>query len=427
MSVHGGYGIGYTQVGMFQVSGLISNSPYVSTPSYSNTQFSNPAGGTVGAPGLQALAGLDSTYRPAMLQNWSLTLENEIVPHGIFTIAYAGDKTDHIFSNSVDRNFALNGTSTYSTNCAANPNNSNAASPSTWLYDPCLNGNNSTTPTNPGYNPNATQISSNYYRPYPGYSSITTGVSIGTANYHALQTGFIYRLADLQLNAAYTWSKALGDQDQTNTGSVAYGFDSNIGFQNPHNPKGDYGRPSYDRPNVFTAAYVYELPFFRHSSNLLERELLSHWGTSGLVTAQSGFANTVTLSSSYSGLATRPNQIAPLIRNSGSGKRAIGQSALYNYASFAVPGWGTFGNSEPGVLRGPKEVVFATAVNKTFPVTERVGFQLRAEAFNVFNHPNINSINTSFNFNSSTNVTSFGNATAAGDMRQMEFSGRVTF
>ena len=427
MSVHGGYGIGYTQVGMFQVSGLISNSPYVSTPSYSNTQFSNPAGGTAGAPGLQALAGLDSTYRPAMLQNWSLTLENEIVPHGIWTIAYAGDKTDHIFSNSVDRNFALNGTSTYSTNCAANPNNSNPASSSAWLYDPCINGSNNTVPTNPGYNPNASLINVNYYRPYPGYSSINSGVSIGTANYHALQTGFIYRLADLQLNAAYTWSKALGDQDQTNTGSVAYGFDSNIGFQNPRNPKGDYGRPSYDRPNVFTAAYVYELPFFRHSSNLLERELLSHWGTSGLVTAQSGFANTVTLSSSYSGLATRPNQIAPLIRNSGSGKRAIGQSALYSYASFAVPGWGTFGNSEPGVLRGPKEVVFATAVNKTFPVTERVGFQLRAEAFNVFNHPNINSINTSFNFNSSTDVTSFGNATAAGDMRQMEFSGRVTF
>jgi hypothetical protein len=408
MSLHGGYGIGYAQVGMFQTSGLISNSPYVSTPSYSNTQFSNPAGGTAGAPGLQALAGLDSTYRPAMVQNWSLTLENEIVPHGIMTLAYAGDKTDHIFSNSVDRNFALNGTSANTATCATG----SPVPATTFLYDPCIN---------------AGSVNVNYYRPYPGYTSINSGVSIGTSNYHALQTGFIYRLADLQLNTAYTWSKALGDQDQTNTGSVAYGFDSNIGFQNPHNPKGDYGRPSYDRPNVFTAAYVYELPFYRHSSNLLARELLSHWGTSGLITAQSGFANTVSLSSSSAGLATRPNQVAPLIRNSGSGKRAIGQQALYSYTSFALPAWGNFGNSEPGVLRGPKEVAFATAVNKTFPVTERVGLQLRAEAFNVFNHPNINSINTSFNLNQSTNAASFGNATAAGDMRQMEFSARVTF
>jgi hypothetical protein len=418
LSLHGGYGIGYTQVGMFQTSGLISNSPYVSTPSYSNTQFSNPAGGTAGAPGLQSLAGLDGTYRPAMLQNWSLTLENEIIRHGIMTVSYAGDKTDHIFSSAVDRNFALNGTSANTAVCAASSNNTNPVPATQYLYDPCINGANGLT---------APAVNVNYYRPYPGYTSINTGVSIGTANYHALQTGFVYRLADLQLNAGYTWSKALSDQNQTNTGSVAYAFDSNIGFQNPRNPKADYGRPSYDRPNVFTAAYVYELPFYRHSSNLIAREILSHWGTSGLITAQSGFANTVSLSSSFAGLATRPNQVAHLIQNSGSGKKAIGQAPMYSYQSFAVPGWGTFGNSQPGVLRGPKEVAYATAINKTFPVTERVGVQLRAEAFNVFNHPNINSINTSFNFAQSTNVSSFGYATAAGDMRQLEFSGRITF
>jgi hypothetical protein len=419
MSVHGGYGIGYSQVGMFQTSGLISNSPYVSTPSYANTQFSNPAGGAAGAPGLQSLAAMDNTYRPATFQSWSLTVEDEIVPHGILTVAYAGDKTDHIFSNAVDRNFAANGTSPFTAACAASANNINPASSGSYLYDPCINGANAAVP-------GATQVNSNYYRPYPGYTSITTGLSIGAANYHALQTGFIYRLADLQLNAGYTFSKALSNQNQTNTGSVAYGFDSNIGFQNPRNPQGDYGRPNYDRPHVFTAAYVYELPFFRHS-NLIARELLSHWGTSGLITAQSGFANTVGLSSSYAGLASRPNQIGALHRNSGSGKKAIGQAPLYSYTSFAAPGWGTFGNSQPGVLRGPKEIAFATALNKTFPITERVGFQLRAEAFNVFNHPNINSLNTTFNFSQATNASSFGYASAAGDMRQLEFSGRVTF
>jgi len=419
MSLHGGYGIGYTQVGMFQTSNLISNSPYVSTPSYSNTQFSDPAGGVAGAPGLQSLAAIDNTYRPAMFQSWSLTLEHEIVPHGIFTIAYAGDKTDHIFSNAVDRNFALNETTPYTAACAASVHNINPAPASSYLYDPCINGANSAVS-------GATQTNANYYRPYPGYTSITTGVSLGTANYNALQTGFIYRLADLQLNAGYTFSKALSNQDQTNTGSTAYAFDSNIGFQNPRNPHGDYGRPSYDRPNVFTAAYVYELPFFRTGS-LLERELLSHWGTSGLITAQSGFANTVSLSSSYAGLATRPNQVGILQRNSGSGKKAIGQKPLYSYTSFAVPGWGTFGDSQPGVLRGPREVAFATALNKTFPITERAGLQLRAEAFNVFNHPNINSINTTFNFSQASNASAFGYATAAGDMRQLEFSARITF
>jgi hypothetical protein len=419
MSLHGGYGVGYAQVGMFQTAGLISNSPYVSTPTFSNTQFSTPAGGAAGPPGLQSLAGLDSTYRPAMVQSWSLTYESEIVPHGVLAIAYAGDKVDHIFSNSVDRNFALNGTSAHSADCAASSNNINPAPSSQWLYDPCLNGANAAVS-------GATQLNSNYYRPYPGYSSINTGVSIGGSNYNGLQTGFVYRLADLQLNTAYTYSKALGNQNQSAQGNLAYGFDSNIGFQNPRNPRGDYGRPSYDRTHVFTGAYVYEIPFFRHSSFLV-RELLSHWGTSGLLTMESGFAAPVGLSSSFSGLANRPNQIAPLIRHSGSGKKALGQAALYSYASFAVPAFGTFGNSEPGVLRGPKEVSFATAVNKTFPITERVGVQLRAEAFNVFNHPNINAINTTFSFSPTTNASNFGYATNAGDMRQMEFSGRLTF
>jgi Carboxypeptidase regulatory-like domain/TonB-dependent Receptor Plug Domain len=419
MSVHGGYGAGYTQVGMFQTSNLLSNQPYVSTPSFQNTQFSSPAGGTAAPPGLQTLSAIDGTYRPAMTQSWSLTFEDEIVRRGILSIAYAGTKTDHIFSNAVDRNFAQTETTVNSAACAASSNNVNPAPSTAWLYDPCLNGANAAVPA-------AKQTNVNYYRPYPGYGSITTGVSIGNANYNGLQTGFVYRLADLQLNAAYTYSKSLSNQNQSAQGNLAYGFDSNIGYQNPRNPSADYGRPSYDRPSVFTSAYVYSLPFFRHG-NFLERELLSGWGTSGLITAQSGFAAPVGLSSSFAGLANRANQIGHLIRNSGSGKRAIGQKPLYSYTSFAVPGFGTFGNSEPGVLRGPREISFAAAVNKTFPITERVGVQLRAEAFNVFNHANINSINNTFNFSATTNQASFGNAATAGDMRQMEFSGRITF
>ena len=214
---------------------------------------------------------------------------------------------------------------------------------------------------------------------------------------------------------------------QTAQGNLAYGFDSNIGFQNPRNPGADYGRPSYDRTNVFVSAYVYQPLAFQHSRNFMLREFLSGWGNAGLIPVQSGFTTPVTLSSAFAGLATRPNQIAPLIRHSGSGKKALGQAPLYSYTSFAVPGFGTFGNSQPGVLRGPKEVSFATAILKAFPIAEGVNFQLRAEAFNIFNHPNINSINSTFNFAQATNASSFGYAATAGDMRQMEFSARISF
>lgn len=418
-SLHGGYGVGYDQVGMFQASSLMSNNPYVSTPSFSFAQFSNPGGGTAGAPGIQTLSALDNTYRPAMIQNWSLTYEDEIVPHGILNLTYAGNKVDHIFSNNVDRNFALNTTvnispTVNSTTCAAGSLAATGAvsQPSQWQFDPCLNTG---------------AVNTNYERPYRGYGSITTGVSIGQSNYHGLQTGFVYRLHDLQLNEAYTYSKALGNQNQNAAGNFAYGFDSNIGFQNPRNPGADYGRPSYDRTHVFTSAFVYTIPFFRHSNSLVLREVASGFGISGLITAQSGFVQSVSLSTPTNGLANRPNQIAPLIRNGGSGKKAIGQKPLFSYTSFAAPPFGTFGNSEPGVLRGPKEVSFATAINKNIPITERAGVVIRAEVFNLFNHPNINGFNSTWSNNVNTDISNFGYATAAGDMRQMEFSARVNF
>jgi hypothetical protein len=425
LSLHGGYGVGYTQVGMFQTSGLLSNPPFVTTPSFSNTQFSSPAGGTANNPGLLSLAGLDNTYRPAMTQSWSLTVEGEVVPHGILAIAYAGSKTDHIFSSAVDRNYPTFKATTYTSNCAQNIINTTAAPSRAYDFDPCLNSANATNTASPGYNVNARQTNSNYYRPYPGYGTINSGVSIGSANYNALQSGFIYRLADLQLNLAYTYAKALGNQNPTGAGT---GYDSATGFSQPYNPSADYGLPNFDRTHVFTGAYVYELPFFKSSHNFLARELLSHWGTSGLVTLESGFAETVGLSSSFSGLASRPDTIGPVVRNSGtSGKLALGQKPLYGYANFTTPSFGYFGNTRVGTFRGPKEVNFSTAVNKTFPIRERLGVQLRAEAFNVFNHPNISAVNTSFNSTAATNASGFGYATGAGDMRQMEFSGRITF
>ncbi|MDR3724648.1 MAG: TonB-dependent receptor [Terracidiphilus sp.] len=428
LSLHGGYGMGYTQVGMFQTSGLLSNLPYVSVANYSNTQFSNPAGGTQTAPGLQAPAGLDSTYRPAAVQAWSLTLEGEVVPHGILTVAYAGTKTDHIFTSGLDRNYPQMKTTTYTANCASNILNIGTAPNRSYDFDPCLNSANNTNTASPGYNASAKQTNSNYYRPYQGYGSISSGASIGMANYNALQSGFIYRLHAVQLNLAYTWSKTMGNQNPT-TGGV--GYDSATSYSQPYNPSADYGLPDFDRTHVFTGAVVYETPFFQHSNSFLARKLLSHWGISGLATIESGFAQTFGLSSTTSGLTSRPNVVGALVRNSGtSGKAALSQKPLYSYSSFALPAYGYFGNGRVGTARGPREVNFASAINKTFPITEKVGFQLRAEAFNIFNHPNIQNVNLTFNQNASTNASSFGyvsSSSSVQEMRKMEFSGRITF
>ena len=71
-------GVGYAQVGMFQTSALLSNSPYVSTPSFQNTQFSTPRRRkrrrTSWSCNVKPSLVWTAPYRPAMVQSWSLEL-----------------------------------------------------------------------------------------------------------------------------------------------------------------------------------------------------------------------------------------------------------------------------------------------------------------------------------------------------------------
>ena len=90
--------------------------------------------------------------------------------------------------------------------------------------------------------------------PIPDTPPSTPASPSASSNYNALQTSFVYRLTYLQLNVRLHLLKgARAIRTRPHTGNLAYGFDSNIGFQNPRNPAADYGRPSYDRTNVFIA------------------------------------------------------------------------------------------------------------------------------------------------------------------------------
>ena len=114
----------------------------------------------------------------------------------------------------------------------------------------------------------ATPTISNFYRPYAGYAGISTGASLGVANYNGLLVGYVQKMHDLTAHVSYTLSKSLGDINASGT-QVAYS--SSGSFQNSDNPLGDYGRPDYDRPNVFVYSLVYDLPFFNTTTNYLAK------------------------------------------------------------------------------------------------------------------------------------------------------------
>ena len=66
-----------------------------------------------------------------------------------------------------------------------------------------------------------------------------------------------------------------------------------------------------------------------------------------------------------------------------------------NPAAFAPPAPGTFGNLSRGLVRQPSISNVDFSMNKNFALTERYRLQLRAEFFNVFNHPSFNGFGNS--------------------------------
>jgi hypothetical protein len=74
-------------------------------------------------------------------------------------------------------------------------------------------------------------------------------------------------------------------------------------------------------------------------------------------------------------------------------KSGIPDGRQVNPAMFSVPVAGTNGNSPRNFLRGFGDKEAALAVQRVFPIYERMRLQVRAEAFNFVNHPNFGAMN----------------------------------
>jgi hypothetical protein len=97
---------------------------------------------------------------------------------------------------------------------------------------------------------------------------------------------------------------------------------------------------------------------------------------------------------------------------------------LYQYVNpklFAANALGTFGNAGHNSLRGPGYFDVDMALSREFKLYEQLAFHIRAEAFNLFNHPNFGLPNA--NISSS----SFGQITSASDPRILQLSMKLIF
>jgi len=257
-------------------------------------------------------------------------------------------------------------------------------------------------------------------RPDPRFDDIDLLESRANSNYNALQMRYQQRLTrGFSALVSYTWSKSIDD---------ASNFFSSAGDpnfpQNSYNVAAERGRSNFDVAHRLSASYSYALPF-RHAEGLAGK-FINGWETFGIVTLQTGRPFTVALLSEIDNSGTgrsilgfgandRPNLVGnPELSNPTT-------SQWLNTAAFAFSAPGTFGNAGRNILEGPGFQSVNASLVKNTHFTERVNLQFRAEAFNLFNHPNFNLPD---NFLGSP---TFGRITSARDPRHIQFGLKLLF
>lgn len=257
-------------------------------------------------------------------------------------------------------------------------------------------------------------------RPLPNLDQIDVRGEDGVASFHSLISTFqMDNLHGLLLRVNYMFEHAINDGSSGGGGSD--GAPQNVACRSC-----EKGNSSYDARHVFSADFVYTIPFAR-------KHWYGGWLWSGIFTAHTGLPINVTVSRKATDMldgnalsAQRPNLVpgVPLYLN-------YGTTGLWlNSAAFSVPAPGTWGNLGRNVLRAPGLFQIDSSLSKSVRLHENLSLELGVQAFNVLNHPQLGA--PAANISSSSN---FGRITSpintspvgAGTPRQFQFFGRLTF
>jgi len=226
-----------------------------------------------------------------------------------------------------------------------------------------------------------------------------------TSDYDALQVQFRRRLSrGLTALASYSWSHCLDYGSQ----NLSFGYQR--------------GNCDFDARNNLSAAFSYDLP--NAANGGFVNAVLHQWGLDDRFTARTAFP--VTLNGKtivdpvsgelyHAGLNFAPgNPVYLYGANCTNTLRGLGdltstqtcpRAKAINPNAFTNVSSG-YGNVPRNFARGFDAVQMDLAVRRDFPIYERLKLQFRAEAFNVFNHPNVGNINADFG------QKTFGQATA---------------
>jgi len=376
--IRGATGLFYNLMPSSYIDGAFSNLPFVSSISYSQPAGPNPQitmnapfSGTGAYGANPSVIAQHSTTTP-YTEQYNLAIEHQFEKGLDMRIGFVGQRTIH------QNNFGGPGNTQRDINLP---------------------------PPGPGVVQNR--------RPFQPFSTIaenfgplfhTTGNSLQIGVHKQYSHGFM-------INAEYQWIRVLGVEN----------------FENPANIGDSYGNISNITPQTLEVSYAYALPFGRgrmlfHDSGTLLDKVVSGWQIAGITSFQTGQPFSVTY--------TAPGKPVGLV--SGRANRVPGVSLYpqhktlnewFNPAAFVAPPNFTYGTSGYNMLWGPHYQNWDMNLMKNIGWKERYNLQIRADAFNVFNHPNFSVPSAAV-----SNPSSIGRITSqVNENRTMEFGAKFRF
>jgi hypothetical protein len=348
--------------------------------------------GPLGLPGTPSNLGPVELRMPnpniktAQTQFWSLSLQREVARNTVVEMGYSGAHGVHLYDIENINQF---GAGQY------------------YLGDPLITTTDPVTGAGcTGFNFN-TAAPECLTRPNQAYAAINMRGSLGSSSYNALNFKFQtqnLRNTGLSMVANYTWAHSLDDESSTFSDSLqgGSGYLGSLGYTDPFHPKLDWGPSDYDIRHRLVVSPIWETPWFK-SGRGLETQALGGWSVVGIFTARTGIPFNVYDYDNIEVGYTVPRLTPSSAPDFHVGKPQLAGANVFNVLSVPPPaslaplnstlGFSDFGPFPAGMtgrnsFRGPGAWNADMSVGKKFKVTERVGFEFRAEGFNVFNHHN---------------------------------------
>jgi hypothetical protein len=326
------------------------------------------------------------------IQEYNLSVQQQIARNTTVTISYVGTKADHLL-------------------------------------------------TSLGYNSPQLGTGDKFFTAAQGLN-VTDNIFEGTSHYNGLQTSLKRRLSNgLDITAAYTWSH--------NTDDVASPYNGGNQAPVPVTAAGpqlslNRGNADDDQRQAATFSALIEIPYGRghrygaHINKGLDY-LVGGWQFSPFVSIGSGTPFDLVSQGDSAGVIVRPD----LVGNPEIGLRkqftAVNpdEYVYLNSAAFVDPPknsanlYTRVGNVHRNEFYGPGYNTTGLSIFKDIPIAGRVTSQIRAQAYNIFNHPQFG--NPFFNFSNNSEISIdnsngvYVNTTRFRSARELELAYRVTF